>query len=335
MESVINTDRIYYKRIFNMKRPKLDLNRNSKIDAKQAFEKLIPFIDIREHIIDFLAGAIDFADTLNSNNWNVNLDKNEKFIRFNVGQEYCIEISKQDILIICDRTTLKSYINTKSIPIIFRGHIGKERVDSINIDEVPNCLSKTKNSVGCIIKTSDIPNYLNLFIQSNRDFIKSAINTNLMPQMREAHSKGVIEYINNEYNKNISNPIYAKTNLKTLSQFLEEENRIIKKAQRLSSEKRRELLSKSNPTPDKITVSQVVFKRNQYVVIEVQERANGICEKCRKPAPFRTDNEDKPYLEVHHIIPLAEGGEDTVENAIALCPNCHRHAHYGKNTFKI
>lgn len=37
LEPVINTDRISYKRIFNMKRPKLDLNRNSKIDAKQAF----------------------------------------------------------------------------------------------------------------------------------------------------------------------------------------------------------------------------------------------------------------------------------------------------------
>jgi len=38
-------------------------------------------------------------------------------------------------------------------------------------------------------------------------------------------------------------------------------------------------------------------------------------------------------LEVHHKVPLAEGGDDTVENAIALCPNCHRHAHYGKTTY--
>jgi 5-methylcytosine-specific restriction protein A len=26
---------------------------------------------------------------------------------------------------------------------------------------------------------------------------------------------------------------------------------------------------------------------------------------------------------------LAEGGEDTVENALALCPNCHRRLHFG------
>jgi 5-methylcytosine-specific restriction protein A len=26
---------------------------------------------------------------------------------------------------------------------------------------------------------------------------------------------------------------------------------------------------------------------------------------------------------------LSTGGEDTLENAIALCPNCHRRAHFG------
>ncbi|HDR7378766.1 TPA: HNH endonuclease [Bacillus toyonensis] len=36
-----------------------------------------------------------------------------------------------------------------------------------------------------------------------------------------------------------------------------------------------------------------------------------------------------PYLEVHHVVPLATGGEDSVENAVALCQNCHRKAHYG------
>ena len=36
-----------------------------------------------------------------------------------------------------------------------------------------------------------------------------------------------------------------------------------------------------------------------------------------------------PYLEVHHKIPLAKDGEDTIENAEALCPNCHREKHFG------
>ncbi|TOJ58505.1 hypothetical protein CGI36_22670 [Vibrio parahaemolyticus] len=28
-------------------------------------------------------------------------------------------------------------------------------------------------------------------------------------------------------------------------------------------------------------------------------------------------------------MPLKDGGSDTVENVKALCPNCHREAHYG------
>ncbi|MFM5358466.1 HNH endonuclease [Aeromonas veronii] len=36
-----------------------------------------------------------------------------------------------------------------------------------------------------------------------------------------------------------------------------------------------------------------------------------------------------PYLEVHHKEKLADGGEDTLENTIALCPNCHRKFHFG------
>jgi 5-methylcytosine-specific restriction protein A len=36
-------------------------------------------------------------------------------------------------------------------------------------------------------------------------------------------------------------------------------------------------------------------------------------------------------LEVHHKIRLADGGFDTVENAIAVCPNCHRQCHHGRS----
>ncbi|WP_237113909.1 HNH endonuclease [Pseudomonas aeruginosa] len=72
------------------------------------------------------------------------------------------------------------------------------------------------------------------------------------------------------------------------------------------------------------------FERNPDVVAEVLLRANGICEACRQPAPFLRRRDGSPYLEVHHITPLADGGEDTVVNAIALCPNCHREKHFGQ-----
>ena len=47
-----------------------------------------------------------------------------------------------------------------------------------------------------------------------------------------------------------------------------------------------------------------------------------------KPAPFLSMQKE-PFLEVHHIIRLIDDGVDSPFNVIALCPNCHRRAHYG------
>jgi len=71
------------------------------------------------------------------------------------------------------------------------------------------------------------------------------------------------------------------------------------------------------------------FSRNPDVIAEVLYRAGGVCEGCQSPAPFNRRANGSPYLEVHHKVRLADDGDDTVENAIALCPNCHRQQHYG------
>jgi 5-methylcytosine-specific restriction endonuclease McrA len=55
----------------------------------------------------------------------------------------------------------------------------------------------------------------------------------------------------------------------------------------------------------------------------VLKRANGICELCTKPAPFLTPD-GKPYLEIHQVVPNVFGGSRSVNNLVALCPNCHR-----------
>ena len=53
------------------------------------------------------------------------------------------------------------------------------------------------------------------------------------------------------------------------------------------------------------------------------QRSKGICESCDEAAPFTTKN-GRPYLEVHHLIPISKGGPDHPENVAAVCPNCHR-----------
>ena len=86
--------------------------------------------------------------------------------------------------------------------------------------------------------------------------------------------------------------------------------------------------------PKKIHGSVDQFARDAAVVAYVLREADGQCECCTKSAPFKKLN-GLPYLEVHHVLPLASGGSDRASNAIAVCPNCHRELHHGVNATDI
>jgi len=106
-------------------------------------------------------------------------------------------------------------------------------------------------------------------------------------------------------------------------------NKQVEKALSDSSEARKERLEHTNKRPTKTYRKVVDYIRNPDVVAEVLFRAKGICELCDTPAPFMRKSDGSAYLEVHHIIQLSKGGDDTVDNAMALCPNCHREEHFG------
>ena len=67
-------------------------------------------------------------------------------------------------------------------------------------------------------------------------------------------------------------------------------------------------IEKTPPTPERL--------KNELRL----DRADGRCEYC---------GEEMDFLEVHHIKPRSEGGPNTRNNLIVLCPNCHRKADRG------
>jgi 5-methylcytosine-specific restriction endonuclease McrA len=77
--------------------------------------------------------------------------------------------------------------------------------------------------------------------------------------------------------------------------------------------------------PKKRIVDIAQYERCLHVRALAKRLANGLCDLCREPAPFKTS--DGPFLECHHIIHLSDGGPDVIENTVALCPNCHRRMH--------
>lgn len=54
----------------------------------------------------------------------------------------------------------------------------------------------------------------------------------------------------------------------------------------------------------------------------VLEAAQGKCELCGKTFP-----DGEAFLEAHHVIWLRDGGTPTIDNTVALCPNCHKRIH--------
>ena len=82
-----------------------------------------------------------------------------------------------------------------------------------------------------------------------------------------------------------------------------------------------------NPTK-KVVIREIFFRSHDIVAIALL-RAKGVCERCNKKAPFNRKSDNTPYLEVHHVESLSNGGADSLDNVLALCPNCHRELHYG------
>lgn len=73
----------------------------------------------------------------------------------------------------------------------------------------------------------------------------------------------------------------------------------------------------------------VAFIRSEAIKLYALARAKGVCEGCEEPAPF--ESKMGPYLECHHLYRIADGGPDHPENVVAICPNCHRRAHFSRD----
>lgn len=82
----------------------------------------------------------------------------------------------------------------------------------------------------------------------------------------------------------------------------------------------------SDAVARKVTLTGTAFIRDSYVAASAKKLAAGVCDLCKEEAPFLSAN-NEPYLESHHIDWLSHGGVDSIDNVVALCPNCHRKMH--------
>lgn len=84
--------------------------------------------------------------------------------------------------------------------------------------------------------------------------------------------------------------------------------------------------SRANAPGSKVTEgSSVQYERDYILADALKEKYENKCQICL--STFETKNNGY-YSEVHHIMPLKEGGLDVDNNILILCPTCHRKLHH-------
>lgn len=81
--------------------------------------------------------------------------------------------------------------------------------------------------------------------------------------------------------------------------------------------------------PPRYKVVSSGIRRDPRVRRKVIKRSKRICER----SSCGTRRSYPGFIEVHHILGAAKS--DRVWNCVALCPNCHREAHYAPNRNKL
>lgn len=116
--------------------------------------------------------------------------------------------------------------------------------------------------------------------------------------------------------------------MNSLQTLKRKSNSIFKLYKSLSNKELKKLIEEPDTNHSNNRSLSIISRpiRRENVILYTLKRANGICQLCNQPAPFLNKN-GIPFLEVHHIDFLSEGGSDTIYNTVALCPNCHRKMH--------
>lgn len=78
-----------------------------------------------------------------------------------------------------------------------------------------------------------------------------------------------------------------------------------------------------------------VYKRDRNVALQRLKESGYICEFDNTHQLFVSRFSKKPYIEIHHLIPMSLQGQftaplDRVENVFCLCPYCHRAVHHAE-----
>jgi HNH endonuclease len=301
-------------------------NRSDPTFAAALFEKLCPSTADRLLVLHQLVKSIRLAELASTSAWTLTL--NYTGFQLNVG---AVEAMTFNVV-----TSVKDQYVLLELRLLIHGPINKESQTYMDADKhihavFPSNYISVPQPQAVYVGLGDLEDgalpkenhhqlggALQFFHPLHASFIAKAALTSTgkirkKSSFLSSHSEGLY--------------IYAKT-------FVEQELKLV---DAVNSVDLPALLSPpaGELQPRRLqSTPSTTFARNPAVIAWVLQRSKGACECCAKPAPFVNSN-DEPHLEVHHVKQLSDNGSDRVSNAVALCPNCHREMHLGKNKSQL
>lgn len=83
---------------------------------------------------------------------------------------------------------------------------------------------------------------------------------------------------------------------------------------------------------EEITINGKTYKRYNYLMVQIKIYRDYKCQFCSSTILKANGGY---YIEACHIKAKAEGGKDSLDNILILCPNCHKLFDYGKRENEI
>ncbi|NUM79724.1 HNH endonuclease [bacterium] len=87
------------------------------------------------------------------------------------------------------------------------------------------------------------------------------------------------------------------------------------------------IIDNEKSNQETITVNLKTYKRHNYLMALIKKYRKYTCQFCS--TKILKENEEY-YIEACHIRAKSDGGKDSFDNILILCPNCHKLFDYGK-----
>lgn len=143
---------------------------------------------------------------------------------------------------------------------------------------------------------------------------------------------------NSAFNCYVSCLIYLNSDLENTADIILNES--LAKMNYVESNKNINLINGAKMRDTKINNGiNYAYPRKKEESMEAKKNSNWTCELDSNHETFLCQSNETPYVEAHHLIPMAaqdyfENTLDFADNIVALCPNCHRMIHYATNKIK-